>query len=122
MIFDAILFTGDIALGLLSVVLAYKTRKHLPEDRRYRKYHESAVINLTMMMALFLSTICEAIIILFLSNDIQNGILLIITLRECCWLYPVIFLLYIPKVKIPVYIMFVCTDSYCSFMHCTIYL
>ena len=100
MIFDVILFTGDITLGLLSVVLAYKTKKSLPADRKYRKYHESAVINLTTMMALFLSTICEAIVIVFLSNDTYNGILLIIALRECCWLYPIIFLLFIPKVKI----------------------
>ena len=99
MIFDAVLFTGDVILGLLSVVMAYKTKKHLPEDKKYRKYHESAVINLTTMMALFLSSICEGIVIVFLLNNIKNGILLIITLRECFWLYPVIFLLFMPKVK-----------------------
>ena len=99
LIFYAVLFAGDIILGLLSVVMAYKTKKHLPEDEKYRKYHESAVINLTTMMALFLSSICEGIVIVFLLNNIKNGILLIITLRECFWLYPVIFLLFMPKVK-----------------------
>ena len=99
LIFDAVLFTGDIALGLLSAVLAFQTKKHLPADKKYRKYHESAVINLTTMMATFLSSICEAVVILFQLNNIQNGILLIITLRECLWLYPVSFLLFIPKVS-----------------------
>ena len=99
LIFDAILFIGDIMLGLLSAVMSFKTKKHLPADKKYRKYHESAVINLTTMMAFFLSSICEAIVIVFLSNNYQNGILLLITLRECFWLYPVIFLLFIPKVR-----------------------
>ena len=92
-------------LGLLSAVMAYKTKKHLPEDKKYRKYHESAVINLTTMMALFLSTICEGIVILFLSLHIKNGLLLIITLRECFWLYPVIYLLFAPKVSIPIHVL-----------------
>ena len=100
MIFNAVLFIGDTLLGLLSAVMAFKTKKHIPADKKYRKYHESAVINLTTMMALILSTICEAIIIVFLSNNIKNGILLIITLRECFWLYPVIFLLFSPKVRV----------------------
>ena len=99
LIFSATIFIGDVALGLLSLVVAFKTKKHLPEDKKYRKYHESAVINLTTMMALFLSSICEAVIILFQLNNIQTGILLIITLRECLWLYPMSFLLFIPKVK-----------------------
>ena len=99
LIFDAIIFTGDIMLGLLSAIMAYKTKKHLPEDKKYRKYHESAVINLTTMMALFLSSICESIVILFPSIHIQNGVLLIITLRECFWLCPVIYLLFVPKVS-----------------------
>lgn len=98
--FDAVLFTGDILLGLFSVVLAFKTKKHLPADKKYRKYHESAVINLSTMMALFLSTVCEAVLILFLLNGIQNGTLLIIALRECFWLYPVTILLFVPKVRI----------------------
>ena len=100
MIFDAVLFTGDITLGLMSAVLSYKTKKHLPADRKYRKYHETAVVNLTTIMSLFLSTSCEAVVIAFLSSDMHNGILLIITLRECFWLYPVVFVLFAPKVRV----------------------
>ena len=98
-IFDAVLFTGDIVLALLSLILAFKTKKHLPADEKYRKYHESAVVNLTSMTAIFLSSVCEAVILVFQQNHIYSGILLIITLRECLWLYPVSFLLFIPKVR-----------------------
>ena len=99
MIFDGVLFAGDIVLALLSLILAFKTKKHLPADKKYRKYHESAVVNLTSMIAIFLSSVSKAVIILFQQNHIYNGILLIITLRECVWLYPVSFLLFIPKVS-----------------------
>ena len=98
-IFDGVLFCGDIVLALLSLILAFKTKKNLPADKKYRKYHESAVINLTTMLAIFLSSISKAVIIVFQLNHIYSGILLIITLRECLWLYPVSFLLFIPKVK-----------------------
>ena len=99
LIFDGVLFTIDIVIALLSLILAFKTKKHLPADEKYRKYHESAVINLTSMTAIFLSSVCKAVIILFQQNHIHNGILLIITLRECLWLYPVSFLLFVPKVR-----------------------
>jgi len=99
LIFDAVLFIDNVILALLNALITFQTKKHLPLDKMYRKYHESAVINLTTMMAISLSFVCEVIAILFVSNNIQNGTLLIITLRECFWLYPVIFLLFIPKVK-----------------------
>ena len=97
-IFSGIIFVGDIILGVLSLVVAAKTKKHLPADKKYRKYHESAVINLTTMMAIILSTICEAVLIMFQLNNVHNGVLLVIALRECLWLYPISFLLFIPKV------------------------
>lgn len=97
-VFSGIILIEQIILGLLSLIAAFKTKKHLPTERKYRKYHESAVINLTTMMALFLSTICEAILILFQLNNIHNGRLLIVTLRECLWLYPMSILLFVPKV------------------------
>lgn len=100
LIFSAIIFIGDVVLGLLSLVVAAKTKKYLPEDKKYRKYHESAVINLTSIMAIILSSVCEAVIILFQLNDIHSGVLLIITLRECLWLYPLSYLLFVPKVMI----------------------
>lgn len=99
LIFSGVIFIGDVMLGLLSLVVASKTKKHLPTEKKYRKYHESAVINLTTIMAIILSTICEAILLLFQLNNIHNGILLIIILRECLWLYPMSFLLFVPKVS-----------------------
>ena len=99
LIFDGVLFAGDIVLAVLSLIMAFKTKKHLPADEKYRKYHESAVVNLTSMTAIFLSSVSKAVIILFQQNHIYSGILLIITLRECLWLYPVSFLLFVPKVS-----------------------
>ena len=98
MIFEGLLFTGDMIFGVLNAVVAFQTKKHLPVDKKYRKYHESAVINLTTMMTIFLSSICEVIIVLFQENS-KDGILLLITLRECLWLYPMSFLLFVPKVR-----------------------
>ena len=105
MIFDVVLLIYDIILGLLNAFIAYQTKKHLPVDEKYRKYHESAVINLTTMMAIILSSFSKLIVI-FLQRNNQDGILLVITLQECFWLCPVIFLLFMPKVRllyIPVY-------------------
>ena len=99
LIFDAVLFTGDIILALLSLIMAFKTKKHLPADEKYREYHESAVVNLTSMTTIFLSTASKIVIILFQKNHIYNGILLITALHECVWLYPVSFLLFMPKVR-----------------------
>ena len=108
LIFRATLFFGGVVLGVLSLVVAAKTKKHLPADKKYRKYHESAVINLTTMMAIILSTICEAVLIMFQLNNVHNGVLLVIALRECLWLYPISFLLFIPKVTSLVANSFVC--------------
>ena len=99
MIFDVVLLIYDIFLGLLNAFIAYQTKRHLPMDEKYRRYHESAVINLTTMMAIILSSISKVVTISFQRNDNHDGILLLITLRECFWLYPVIFLLFVPKVS-----------------------
>ena len=112
LIFSGTIFIGDIVLGLFSLVVAFKTKKHLPADRKYSKYHESAVINLTTMMAIILSSICEAILIIFQLNNIRNGTLLIVTLRECLWLYPISLLLFIPKVMRHVAVLYVCYTYY----------
>lgn len=98
MIFNGLLFIGDIVLALVSVVLTLEIKKRLAMDTEYSSYNESAVINLTTMIAIILSSLCEVVLILFHLNDIHSGILLIITLRECLWLYPMSFLLFIPKV------------------------
>ena len=99
LIFDAVLFTGDITLALLSLIMAFKTKKHVPADEKYREYNESAVVNLTSITTIFLSSAFKIVIILFQKNHIYNGILLITALHECVWLYPVSFLLFIPKVR-----------------------
>ena len=39
------------------------TKKHLPADEKYWKYYESAVVNLTSMIAIFLSSVSKAVII-----------------------------------------------------------
>ena len=78
------------------MLVAYETQKHLPKYNKLRKYHESAVINLTTILAVLLSTICQAILVL---KDQNEGGLLVITLRDCLWMFPMIYLLFIPKVN-----------------------
>ena len=56
------------------------------------------MINLTTILAILLSSICQVVLIMFLLNRIQEGVLLIVTLRDCLWMYPMIYLLFIPKV------------------------
>ena len=85
-------------MALVSVLVAYQTQKHSPKQEKYRKYHESAVINLTTILAILLSSVCQAVLIIFRINSNQEGILLIITLRDCLWMYPMIYLLFAPKV------------------------
>lgn len=85
-------------LVFLTVIVAYETQKHVPKQRKYQKYHESAVINLTTILAIVLSSICQAVLIVLQLNRVQDGILLIIILRDCLWMYPMIYLLFIPKV------------------------
>lgn len=99
LIFDIVLLVGDIILGLLNAFIAFQTKRHLPADKTYRKYHESAVINLTTMMAIILSSISKIIVTMLQAMQYQDGILLLITLHVCFWSYPAIFLLFIPKVR-----------------------
>jgi len=80
------------------MLVAYETQKHLPKYNKLQKYHESAVINLTTILAVLLSTICQVIVIIFHLNNQREGLLLVITLRDCLWMFPMIFLLFIPKV------------------------
>ena len=98
--FDAVLFTYDIILGVLNAFIASQTKKYLPLDKKYRRYHESAVINLTTMMAIILSSICRVFLIVLQTSNVQDGILLLVALREYFWLYPAIFLLFMPKVRL----------------------
>ena len=78
--------------------MAYQAQRHSPEQNKYRKYHESAVINLTTILAVLLSSVCQAVLIILQLNRVQEGVLLIITLRDCLWMYPMIYLLFAPKV------------------------
>ena len=78
--------------------MAYETQKHVPKYNKLHKYHESAVINLTTILAVLLSSVCYAILVIFKLNEVQEGILLVITLRDCLWMFPMICLLFIPKV------------------------
>ena len=80
------------------MLVAYETQKHVPKYNKLHKYHESAVINLTTILAVLLSTICQAIVIIFHLNNQRDGLLLMITLRDCLWMFPMIYLLFIPKV------------------------
>ena len=97
-IFVAILYIQHGLLVFLTILVAYETQKHIPNDKKYRKYHESAVINLTTILAILLSTVCEAVVIMLQLNKVQEGMLLVTTLRDCLWMYPLIYLLFIPKV------------------------
>ena len=98
-IFLAIYHTQRGLLVFLTVLVAYQTQKYIPKIKKYRKYHESAVINLTTIFAVLLSSVCQAVLIIFQLNRVQEGVLLIITLRDCLWMYPMIYLLFVPKVS-----------------------
>ena len=78
--------------------MAYETQRHIPKLKKYHNYYESAVINLTTMMAILLSSVCQAILIIFQLNRVQDGVLLVVTLRDCLWMYPMVYLLFVPKV------------------------
>jgi len=99
LVFDTVLIIIRTILGIISLKVAFDTKKHLPTEKKYRKYNESAVINLSTIVAIIPSSICELIAFLFQLNNIQTGLLLIITLRECVWMYPMSYLLFIPKVS-----------------------
>ena len=85
-------------LALFSILVAYQTQRNSPVQSKYRKYHESAVINLTTALAVLLSSVCQAILIIFRLNKVQEGVLLVTTLRDSLWMYPMIYLLFAPKV------------------------
>ena len=93
------------------MLVAYETQKHVPKYDKYNKYHESAVINLTTILAVLLSSICQVVVIIFHLNDQRAGVLLVITLRDCLWMFPIIYLLFIPKVCAVV--MYMCRGSSC---------
>ena len=97
-VFLAVRKTYQGLLVFLTILAAYETQKHMPKQKKYQKYHESAVINLTTILAIVLSSICQAVLIILQLNRVQDGILLIIVLRDCLWMYPMIYLLFIPKV------------------------
>ena len=83
---------------MLSILVANETQKHILKHDKLYKYHESAVINLTTILAVLLSSICQAVVIIFHLNEQQEGVLLVITVRDCLWMFPMIYLLFIPKV------------------------
>ncbi|XP_065916318.1 gamma-aminobutyric acid type B receptor subunit 1-like isoform X2 [Dysidea avara] len=94
-VFLGIYYAENGLIALFSILVAYETQKNLGN---YHKYHESAVINLTTILAVLLSSICQVVVIIFRINQIQEGVLLVITLRDCLWMFPMIYLLFIPKV------------------------
>ena len=98
LIFSSIAYGENGILVLFSIVVAYETQRHIPNYNNYHKYHESAVINLTTMLAILLSSVCQAVLIILQLNRINDGALLVTTLRDCLWMYPIIYLLFAPKV------------------------
>ena len=96
--FSAFAYTEDGILALFTILVAYQTRRHSPKQSKYYKYSESAVINLTTALVILLSSVCQAVLIIFRLNKVQEGVLLVTTLRDCLWMYPMIYLLFAPKV------------------------
>ena len=84
-------------LALFSILLSYQTQKYIGI---YHKHLESSVINLTTILAVLLSSFCQVIVIIFEMNEQKEGELLVITLRDCLWMFPMIYLLFIPKVQL----------------------
>ena len=97
--FSALTYAENVVLAILSALVAYNTQKHVPKYNILHKYHESAVINLTTILAILLSSACQAILIILRLNRVQEGVLLLVTLRDCLWMYPMIYLLFVPKVS-----------------------
>ena len=87
-------------LAIFAVIMAYETQRNLPKDGNLHNYHESAVINLTTILAVLASFVCQAALIILQLNKVRDGILLVITLRDCLWMYPIIYLLFVPKVTV----------------------
>jgi len=99
-IFLSVAYTEYIILALFSILLAYETQKYIGG---YLEYLESAVVNLTTILAVLLSSVCQVVVIILHINQTQEGELLVITLRDCLWMFPMIYLLFIPKVHMLVY-------------------
>ena len=95
LIFLLVRFAVYGLLALFSVLVTYQTQKNIGN---YRKHLESAVINLTTILAVLLSSVCQVVLIIFQVREIQGGALLLTTLRNCLWMFPIIYLLFIPKV------------------------
>ena len=78
--------------------MKHRSMLPIPKCNKSYKYHESAVINLTTILAVLLSSLCQVVVIIFHVNEQQEGVLLVITLCDCLWMFPMIYLLFIPKV------------------------
>ena len=106
--FSSLSYAENAILAVVSVLVAFETQRHVPKLQERTtssvqvptlyKYHESAVINLTTILTILLSSACQAVLIIFRLNRVQEGVLLVVTLRDCLWMYPMIYLLFIPKV------------------------
>ena len=95
LIFLAVYYTEYGLLALFSLLVTYQTQKNIGS---YRKHLESAVINLTTILAVLLSSVCQVVVVIFHLQRIQEGVLLVTTLRDSLWMFPIIYLLFIPKV------------------------
>jgi len=99
-IFFGICYAEYVLLVLFSILVAYQTQKHIGV---HHKHLESAVINLTTILAIVLSSVCQVVVITLEMNKQQEGELLVITLRDSVWMLPMIYLLFIPKVFLLLY-------------------
>ena len=97
LIFLLVRFAVYGLLALFSVLVTFHTQKNIGS---YRKHLESAVINLTTILAVLLSSVCQVILIILHVQQTQEGALLVTTLRDSLWMFPMIYLLFIPKVKL----------------------
>ena len=97
-VFLATSFVFNSILAVFSMLVAFVTKRHVPKIGSYHKFHESAVINLTSILAIMMSSLCQVIVIIFRVNEIYEGTLLLVTLRDCLWMYPMVFVLFTPKV------------------------
>jgi len=95
LIFFGFRYTEYVLLVLFSILVTYQTKKHIGV---YHKHLESSVTNLTSILAIVLSSVCQVVVIILNINKVQQGILLLTTLRDCVWMFPMIYLLFIPKV------------------------
>ena len=95
LIFLAVYYTEYGLLALFSLLVTYQTQKNIGS---HRKHLESAVINLTTILAVLLSSVCQVVVVIFHLQRIQEGVLLVTTLRDSLWMFPIIYLLFIPKV------------------------